>query len=152
MLPRPPISTRTDTLFPYTTLFLSGRPPRRLFEHRPEVQMVGRWQAHASCFPCQGEARCARGWRTRRGNNRQKLAKSGGRPHLGGHDQSESASSRHHSSHRVPAELHAALVPADDEGRLCRSRRSEEPAEGGGRRTWRNRRKERKSTRLNSSH
>src|SRR3546814_7349125 len=25
MIRRPPISTRTDTLFPYTTLFLSGR-------------------------------------------------------------------------------------------------------------------------------
>src|SRR3546814_11629978 len=31
MIRRPPRSTRTDTLFPYTTLFLSfpGRPPRR---------------------------------------------------------------------------------------------------------------------------
>src|SRR3546814_15772924 len=27
MLRPPPISTRTDTLFPYTTLFRSGRPP-----------------------------------------------------------------------------------------------------------------------------
>src|SRR3546814_6500582 len=26
---RPPRSTRTDTLFPYTTLFRSGSPPRR---------------------------------------------------------------------------------------------------------------------------
>src|SRR3546814_3056771 len=26
MLPRPPRSTRTDTLFPYTTLFRSGEP------------------------------------------------------------------------------------------------------------------------------
>src|SRR3546814_6794317 len=26
MIRRPPRSTRTDTLFPYTTLFLSGRP------------------------------------------------------------------------------------------------------------------------------
>src|SRR3546814_15375855 len=28
MIPRPPISTHTDTLFPYTTLFRSCRPPR----------------------------------------------------------------------------------------------------------------------------
>src|SRR3546814_10278030 len=29
MIRRPPRSTRTDTLFPYTTLFRSGRPRRR---------------------------------------------------------------------------------------------------------------------------
>src|SRR3546814_2310749 len=29
MIRRPPRSTRTDTLFPYTTLFLSGWPHRR---------------------------------------------------------------------------------------------------------------------------
>src|SRR3546814_1535519 len=29
MIRRPPRSTRTDTLFPYTTLFRSGRGPRR---------------------------------------------------------------------------------------------------------------------------
>src|SRR3546814_11498337 len=29
MLPRPPRSTRTDTLFPYTTLFRSRRPGER---------------------------------------------------------------------------------------------------------------------------
>src|SRR3546814_14923724 len=28
MIRRPPVSTRTDTLFPYTTLFLSRRPAR----------------------------------------------------------------------------------------------------------------------------
>src|SRR3546814_5677539 len=32
MIRRPPRSTRTDTLFPYTTLFRSGRPHPR--EHR----------------------------------------------------------------------------------------------------------------------
>src|SRR3546814_16099569 len=35
MIRRPPISTRTDTLFPYTTLFRSGPP---LY---PEDQIVG---------------------------------------------------------------------------------------------------------------
>src|SRR3546814_3695109 len=37
MIRRPPRSTRTDTLFPYTTLFRSirrGTRPRRLFERR----------------------------------------------------------------------------------------------------------------------
>src|SRR3546814_11503966 len=31
MIRRPPRSTRTDTLFPYTTLFRSSRPTRRPF-------------------------------------------------------------------------------------------------------------------------
>src|SRR3546814_15693435 len=30
MIRRPPRSTRTDTLFPYTTLFRSSHPPRRV--------------------------------------------------------------------------------------------------------------------------
>src|SRR3546814_16373835 len=30
MIRRPPRSTRTDTLFPYTTLFRSNRPPGRV--------------------------------------------------------------------------------------------------------------------------
>src|SRR3546814_3616895 len=32
MIRRPPRSTRTDTLFPYTTLFRSGRPARPVFD------------------------------------------------------------------------------------------------------------------------
>src|SRR3546814_19418800 len=39
MIRRPPKSTRTDTLFPYTTLFRSAEPwqacPRRRAPHRP---------------------------------------------------------------------------------------------------------------------
>src|SRR3546814_7037711 len=34
MIRRPPRSTRTDTLFPYTTLFRSGIRPRRLASRR----------------------------------------------------------------------------------------------------------------------
>src|SRR3546814_21189982 len=34
MIRRPPRSTRTDTLFPYTTLFRSHRPSRALFDRR----------------------------------------------------------------------------------------------------------------------
>src|SRR3546814_2914610 len=41
MIRRPPRSTRTDTLFPYTTLFRSARRLRRgghlLLQHRPLV-------------------------------------------------------------------------------------------------------------------
>src|SRR3546814_32824 len=33
MIRRPPRSTRTDTLFPYTTLFRSAHPTRRRFHH-----------------------------------------------------------------------------------------------------------------------
>src|SRR3546814_10241043 len=39
MLRRPPKSTRTDTLFPYTTLFRSGRLPAR---RQAGLQLLGR--------------------------------------------------------------------------------------------------------------
>src|SRR3546814_12246089 len=35
MIRRPPRSTRTDTLFPYTTLFRSYANHRRSYDHRP---------------------------------------------------------------------------------------------------------------------
>src|SRR3546814_19973808 len=39
MIRRPPRSTRTDTLFPYTTLFRSnGEPERGVMVQRPRVQ------------------------------------------------------------------------------------------------------------------
>src|SRR3546814_18851659 len=41
MIRRPPRSTRTDTLFPYTTLFRSGRQ-RDTAEERSEEVVVGR--------------------------------------------------------------------------------------------------------------
>src|SRR3546814_2322358 len=41
MLRRPPRSTRTDTLFPYTTLFRSP-PPRRCNRERPAIAYSGR--------------------------------------------------------------------------------------------------------------
>src|SRR3546814_13673932 len=59
MIRRPPRSTRTDTLFPYTTLFRSANPKRRSIMHivghtcpfRPQQQHVilleySVWQAH----------------------------------------------------------------------------------------------------------
>src|SRR3546814_7698603 len=44
MLRRPPRSTRTDTLFPYTTLFRSSRPLRSLMNaiHCPSGDQTGR--------------------------------------------------------------------------------------------------------------
>src|SRR3546814_2667691 len=41
MIRRPPRSTRTDTLFPYTTLFRSGQEGPR--EGRREEGRTGRW-------------------------------------------------------------------------------------------------------------
>src|SRR3546814_17993622 len=38
MIRRPPRSTRTDTLFPYTTLFRSARDDRRRRPRRPQPQ------------------------------------------------------------------------------------------------------------------
>src|SRR3546814_8763553 len=46
MIRRPPISTRTDTLFPYTTLFRSLlRRRRERFAYRPEGASVQRRDA-----------------------------------------------------------------------------------------------------------
>src|SRR3546814_1203313 len=41
MLRRPPRSTRTDTLFPYTTLFRSLAMARRAFQQRLDVRNAG---------------------------------------------------------------------------------------------------------------
>src|SRR3546814_18779714 len=45
MIRRPPRSTRTDTLFPYTTLFRSKRP----------LELRFRWKGIAALFPALGE-------------------------------------------------------------------------------------------------
>src|SRR3546814_7358337 len=47
MIRRPPRSTRTDTLFPYTTLFRSGlgRPDRDLFRRQARHRCAGRGDA-----------------------------------------------------------------------------------------------------------
>src|SRR3546814_18671146 len=44
MIRRPPRSTRTDTLFPYTTLFRSTRADRR---EQPFVGLVGKASRHS---------------------------------------------------------------------------------------------------------
>src|SRR3546814_7898139 len=41
MIPRPPRSTRTDTLFPYTTLFRSPQPRASEPRHRAVDQLYG---------------------------------------------------------------------------------------------------------------
>src|SRR3546814_297918 len=48
MLRRPPRSTRTDTLFPYTTLFRSGYPKPRTHVHRYQPADPGRAEGAAS--------------------------------------------------------------------------------------------------------
>src|SRR3546814_4964558 len=52
MIRRPPRSTRTDTLFPYTTLFRSASGPR--FEWRPLVRDARRRLAPAYSCPRHG--------------------------------------------------------------------------------------------------
>src|SRR3546814_2326913 len=42
MIRRPPRSTRTDTLFPYTTLFRSRRPARHRLDREPAGVAVAR--------------------------------------------------------------------------------------------------------------
>src|SRR3546814_6950182 len=55
MIRRPPRSTRTDTLFPYTTLFRSGRqtgwpsPPRSWLRHWPRSRRCNRHNANVRC-------------------------------------------------------------------------------------------------------
>src|SRR3546814_14177721 len=44
MIRRPPRSTRTDTLFPYTTLFRSLRVARSLASHRGTLRRGGKLQ------------------------------------------------------------------------------------------------------------
>src|SRR3546814_2435060 len=46
MIRRPPRSTRTDTLFPYTTLFRSGRVADEVKAAEPLRQRLGRALAH----------------------------------------------------------------------------------------------------------
>src|SRR3546814_5291218 len=45
MIRRPPRSTRTDTLFPYTTLFRSARRPLRHAGDRLSPLPPGRWRS-----------------------------------------------------------------------------------------------------------
>src|SRR3546814_17114994 len=50
MIRRPPRSTRTDTLFPYTTLFRSLREPRAA-EARPADQIAATAPAQPTALP-----------------------------------------------------------------------------------------------------
>src|SRR3546814_5225973 len=58
MIRRPPRSTRTDTLFPYTTLFRSYRMGGR--ERHPGLRPAAAQQAQdrSLCAPPQGRPRC----------------------------------------------------------------------------------------------
>src|SRR3546814_10970025 len=49
MIRRPPRSTRTDTLFPYTTLFRSGFAGQFLFGQPLQAHRGGRMRAGAEC-------------------------------------------------------------------------------------------------------
>src|SRR3546814_9189149 len=54
MIRRPPRSTRTDTLFPYTTLFRSHHIAERLRRRRPDTEQV---QRNTTLRPRRGIAR-----------------------------------------------------------------------------------------------
>src|SRR3546814_9873871 len=66
MIRRPPRSTRTDTLFPYTTLFRSGTPPLNdgLFstvfpeyrQDRPAKARIGREEGCGVARGCRGRS------------------------------------------------------------------------------------------------
>src|SRR6056297_1426686 len=90
MIRRPPRSTRTDTLFPYTTLFRSrrrvrrhavpgrhprlpqcaGRPPPRSEEHTSELQSLRRISYAGFCLKKKKESTPGRG----RNDTRQEIA------------------------------------------------------------------------------
>src|SRR3546814_4968576 len=70
MIRRPPRSTRTDTLFPYTTLFRSVRPVQRL--DKPEDRDAAR-TALAGAPLCGGQAGALRA-RRRLGRDRRPAA------------------------------------------------------------------------------
>src|SRR3546814_5019549 len=57
MIRRPPRSTRTDTLFPYTTLFRSSRPARNGMASDPPGRMQGRDAAAQVAILHLGESR-----------------------------------------------------------------------------------------------
>src|SRR3546814_1616086 len=59
MIRRPPRSTRTDTLFPYTTLFRSGGPGAGASAHCGLVQWLAAWTSAHSCrrAGCYGQHR-----------------------------------------------------------------------------------------------
>src|SRR3546814_6850224 len=51
MLRRPPRSTRTDTLFPYTTLFRSDKPKRRISRLHPCAASANKRPPHPNPLP-----------------------------------------------------------------------------------------------------
>src|SRR3546814_2866635 len=63
MIRRPPRSTRTDTLFPYTTLFRSSRSPVR--RGRGDSDQRPGPASPAPQLPCDPRAQPARLWRRR---------------------------------------------------------------------------------------
>src|SRR3546814_3058219 len=63
MIRRPPRSTRTDTLFPYTTLFRSSCRPRRSAGRARSAPTIS-WQGGRSSAPISGTARRCRAFRS----------------------------------------------------------------------------------------
>src|SRR3546814_5350116 len=73
MTRRPPRSTRTDTLIPYTTLFRSGRPPDDPRPHGAHPPQPRGCTPHAPASTVEASARTVAGDRARRLYQRRKI-------------------------------------------------------------------------------
>src|SRR3546814_2605252 len=100
MIRRPPRSTRTDTLFPYTTLFRSR-------DHRPRGRGVRRRHGVDARRHLRGVPgpRARAGRVPRRPAGRRNVLRRVGR---GGHDE------RHHGLHRRVRDLHGGALQLSD--------------------------------------
>src|SRR3546814_12284078 len=77
MIRRPPRSTRTDTLFPYTTLFRS----QALLRDLADVLIVDRDASALRIIEAEEQPRDRRLARARRPDDRQRLARADGKAH-----------------------------------------------------------------------
>src|SRR3546814_2890478 len=67
MIRRPPRSTRTDTLFPYTTLFRSPHPLAQSGQHIPDRLALSEPRIRAPrSLPAKAESRIPAQWLTQR--------------------------------------------------------------------------------------
>src|SRR3546814_12199119 len=87
MIRRPPRSTRTDTLFPYTTLFRSGRIAHQLVERLAIIILVGfERQVRMDVDESWQQGRVAEVDRSRAVRNRRIAAATDDPPGLDHHD------------------------------------------------------------------
>src|SRR3546814_8474329 len=83
MIRRPPRSTRTDTLFPYTTLFRSGGSPKCGQWNRPLSATSGRMREKRRAIRYRGQERLRQALRCRSRQKRAKMSQEIQRYHVG---------------------------------------------------------------------